>query len=58
MYALAYLSDTGDKSSSPKQPFTICPKCGRFVRIDGHCECDAIFFDIFIHNENENLLNK
>ncbi|AIF84689.1 hypothetical protein NTE_02646 [Candidatus Nitrososphaera evergladensis SR1] len=24
-------------------PLTICPKCGRQVRIDGHCECEAIF---------------
>jgi hypothetical protein len=25
-------------------PLTICPRCGRQVRIDGHCECEAIFF--------------
>jgi hypothetical protein len=24
-------------------PLSICPKCGRQVRIDGHCECEAIF---------------
>jgi hypothetical protein len=26
-------------------PLTICPRCGRQVRIDGHCECEAIFFE-------------
>ncbi|HEX2557958.1 MAG TPA: hypothetical protein VHK86_06515 [Nitrososphaera sp.] len=26
-------------------PLTICPRCGRQVRFDGHCECEAIFFD-------------
>ncbi|WP_187147670.1 hypothetical protein [Candidatus Nitrososphaera gargensis] len=25
-------------------PLTICPRCGRQVRIDGHCDCEAIFF--------------
>jgi hypothetical protein len=25
-------------------PLAICPRCGRQVRIDGHCECEAIFF--------------
>jgi hypothetical protein len=24
-------------------PLAICPRCGRQVRIDGHCECEAIF---------------
>ena len=24
-------------------PLSICPKCGRQVRIDGHCECEALF---------------
>jgi hypothetical protein len=28
-------------------PLTICPRCGRQVRIDGHCECESIFFDAF-----------
>jgi hypothetical protein len=28
-------------------PLTICPRCGRQVRIDGHCECEAIFFDAY-----------
>ena len=45
MYALVYSSsDTDEDSASQKRPFTVCPKCGRFVRIDGHCECEAIFF--------------
>jgi hypothetical protein len=44
MYALVYMSDTDEPST--KQPFTACPKCGRFVKIDGHCECEAIFFDM------------
>ena len=24
-------------------PLAVCPRCGRQVRIDGHCECEAIF---------------
>ncbi|HEX9677636.1 hypothetical protein [Nitrososphaera sp.] len=24
-------------------PLSICPRCGRQVRIDGHCECEAVF---------------
>jgi hypothetical protein len=24
-------------------PLSICPRCGRQVRIDGHCDCEAIF---------------
>ncbi|MGI0020060.1 MAG: hypothetical protein ACREAY_06290 [Nitrososphaera sp.] len=24
-------------------PLSICPKCGRQVRIDGHCDCEALF---------------
>jgi hypothetical protein len=49
MSALVYSSDTDEDSPSTKQPFTVCPKCGRFVKIDGHCECEAIFFDMFIN---------
>ena len=30
------------EDSSPA-PLSICPKCGRMVKIDGHCECEAIF---------------
>ena len=47
MYALVYSSDTDE--SSTKQLFTVCPKCGRFVKINGHCECETIFFDTFIN---------
>ena len=25
-------------------PLSICPKCGRQVGLDGHCECESIFF--------------
>jgi hypothetical protein len=50
MYALVYSSsDTDDDSTPTKRPFTICPKCGRFIKIDGHCECEAIFFDMVIN---------
>jgi hypothetical protein len=24
-------------------PLSICPRCGRQVRLDGHCECEAVF---------------
>jgi hypothetical protein len=51
MCALVYSSKAEEESSSPQEPFTVCPKCGRFIRIDGHCECEAIFFDIFINTE-------
>ena len=27
-----------------RRSLSIWPKCGRQVRIDGHCECEAIFF--------------
>jgi hypothetical protein len=44
MYALVYSSNDTDEDSPPqKRPFSVCPKCGRFIRIDGHCECEAIF---------------
>jgi hypothetical protein len=26
-----------------KTPLSICAKCGRQVRLDGHCECESIF---------------
>ena len=53
MCALVYLSEIGEKeSSSPQEPFTVCPKCGRFIRIDGHCEGEAIFFGKLIKIEN------
>ncbi|HXG06077.1 MAG TPA: hypothetical protein VNI77_01985 [Nitrososphaera sp.] len=25
-------------------PLSICPRCGRQIRIDGHCDCELIFF--------------
>ena len=31
------------EDSSAPAPLSICPKCGRMVKIDGHCECEAIF---------------
>jgi hypothetical protein len=44
MCALVYLSEIQEESlSSQQEPFTVCSKCGRFIRIDGHCECEAIF---------------
>jgi hypothetical protein len=52
MYALLYSSDTDDDSSTQKRPFTVCPKCGRFIRIDGHCECEAIFFGNLLQIKN------
>jgi hypothetical protein len=53
MYALVYSSSDTDEDSPPqKRPFTVCPKCGRFIRIDGHCECEAIFFGKLINIEN------
>jgi len=44
MYALVYSSNyTDEDPPSQKRPFSVCPRCGRFIRIDGHCECEAIF---------------
>ncbi|HEY7733486.1 MAG TPA: hypothetical protein VIB07_01715 [Nitrososphaera sp.] len=34
-------------------PLTICPRCGRQVRIDGHCECEAIFLDASASNKKQ-----
>jgi hypothetical protein len=49
MCALVYLSEMEEKESpSTQDAFTICTKCGQFIRIDGQCECEAIFFDIFL----------
>jgi len=31
------------KAEDSPDPLAICPRCGRQVRIDGHCECEAIF---------------
>jgi hypothetical protein len=39
----SYSLDEEDPSSGPV-PLSICPKCGGLVKIDGHCECEAVFF--------------
>jgi hypothetical protein len=26
-------------------PLTVCPRCGRQVRLNGHCDCEEIFLD-------------
>ena len=36
-----------------KRPFTLCPKCGRFIRIDGHCECEVIFLTQYIYKSEK-----
>jgi hypothetical protein len=53
MCALVYLREIEEKeeTSSLKEPFSVCTKCGRFIRIDGHCECEAIFFDMLIKTD-------
>ena len=38
-----YELDEEDPSSGPA-PLSTCPKCGRLVKINGHCECEAVFF--------------
>jgi hypothetical protein len=38
-----YELDEEDPSSGPA-PLSICPKCGRLVKINGHCEYEAVFF--------------
>ena len=38
------------EDSSPAPPLSICPKCGRMVKIDGHCECEAIFL-VYVPHE-------
>ena len=45
-----YTGQIGEENSlSTVQPITICLKCGRFVKINEHCECDAIFFSYVIN---------
>ena len=52
MYALVYLSNTEEEESlSTKQHFTICSKCGRLIKINYDCECEAIFFDMLIETD-------
>ncbi len=54
MCAMIYSSKAEEESSPPQQLFTVCSKCGRFIRIDGYCECEAIFSDIFINLKKDN----
>lgn len=30
-------------SLESRTPLSVCPRCGRQVRIDGHCDCEDIF---------------
>lgn len=39
-----------DSSSAPR--LTFCPKCGRLVKINGHCECE----DVFVSRRNKNQI--
>jgi hypothetical protein len=56
MSATIYASQTENSLVLPL-PLTICPKCGRLVKIDGHCECEAIFFSpLNQDNEKENAI--
>jgi hypothetical protein len=41
MYAIIFRYEDDEKKPVP---LSICPKCGRQVRLDGHCECESIFF--------------
>jgi hypothetical protein len=34
----------GEESLSVPFPITICPKCGRYIKINDQCECEALFF--------------
>ncbi len=53
MYALVYSSsDTEENSPPQKRLFTLCPKCGRLIRIDSNCECEAIFFGKLLNIKN------
>jgi hypothetical protein len=42
MSAIIFRYEDDDKKPVP---LSICRKCGRQVRIDGHCDCESIFFD-------------
>ena len=39
-----------DSSSAPR--LTFCPKCGRLVKINGHCESE----DVFVSRRNKNQI--
>jgi hypothetical protein len=41
MSAIIFSYEDDEKKPTP---LSICPKCGRQVRLDGHCECESIFF--------------
>jgi hypothetical protein len=41
MSAIIFRYEDDEKKPAP---LSICPKCGRQVRLDGHCECESIFF--------------
>ena len=41
----------GEDSSSTSR-LTFCPKCGRLVKINGHCECE----DVFVSRRNKNQI--
>ena len=43
MSTIVYSNSTDEDSLISQLPFTICPKCGRFIKINGHCECEMIF---------------
>ena len=49
MCALVYVRDVGENLPSSQQPFSICPKCGRFIKINGQCECEILFFHKFVN---------
>ena len=42
MSAIMYASQTEEPLFVPLS-ITICPKCGRFIKINDHCECEALF---------------
>ena len=49
MCALVFSNNTDEEPLSSQQPFSICPKCGRFIKINGHCECEMIFLRPFVN---------
>ena len=44
MSAIMYASQAEESLSIQLPIITICPKCGRFIKINDHCECEALFF--------------
>jgi hypothetical protein len=43
MSAMVFDSQGEDSRSVPFL-IIICPKCGRYIKINDHCECEALFF--------------